>query len=174
MIDLDDFLFFLDEVLDAMVVIMEDLGDDLANTRPDIDAVNSPYVTLTHCLGVMEHWGGQVIAGRPGDRDREAEFTADGSVAALVAHARRARAQLAIDLTAFAPYDPPRGPLADAADTELPLGATQGGALVHLYSELAIHRGHIEICRDIVLSRRVPSATQRPAAQPDSRYRSTD
>jgi hypothetical protein len=171
MIDLDDFWFFLDEVLTAMVRIVEDLGDDLATTRPDIDAVNSPYVTLTHCLGVMEHWGGQVIAGRTSDRDRAAEFAADGSVAALVDRATRARAQLVVDLADFAPHEPPRGPLADDADAELPLGATQGGALVHVYSELAIHRGHMEICRDVLLSGAVPTATERAAAQPDSRYR---
>ena len=171
MIDLDDLLFFLDEALDAMVGIVEELGDDLANTRPDIDAVNSPYVILTHCLGVMEHWGGQVIAGRRSARDRDAEFAVDGPVAALVARAGRAREQLALDLTDFAADEPPRRPLTDDQDARLPLGATQGGALVHVYSELAIHRGHMEICRDIVVSGRVPSASDRATAQPDSRYR---
>jgi hypothetical protein len=29
----------------------------------------------------------------------------------------------------------------------LPLGRTQGGALIHIYSELAQHRGQMEICR---------------------------
>jgi hypothetical protein len=45
----------------------------------------------------------------------------------------------------------PRGALREK-DRELPSGRTQGGALVHIYEELAQHRGQMEICRDVLLS----------------------
>jgi hypothetical protein len=57
MISVDDYLLFLDEVLDHMVRIVTELGDELANQRPDVPDSNSPYAILTHCLGVMEYWG---------------------------------------------------------------------------------------------------------------------
>jgi len=169
MITTEDFLFFLDEVLDAMVRVVEGLGDELACRRPEIDSINSPYVTLTHCIGVMDYWGGQVIAGRETDRDRDAEFRASGVVADLVAQARDARTQLARDLEEMSPYEAPRGVVSDG-DASLPLGSSQGGALVHVYSELAIHRGHMEICRDLLLSRAVATITDPAVHQSDSRY----
>ena len=169
MITTEDFLFFLDEVLDAMVRIVEALGDELACRRPRVGSINSPYVALTHCLGVMEYWGGEVIAGRESNRDRDAEFRATGSVSDLVNWARRARNQLASDLEGIEPYEPPRGRV-NKNDASLPLGASQGGALVHIYSELAIHRGHIEICRELLLSPEVATVIDPAIPQPDSRY----
>jgi len=168
MISTEDFLFFLDEVLDAMVRVVEALGDELACRRPEIDSINSPYVTLAHCIGVMDYWGGQVIAGRETNRDRNAEFRASGAVADLVARARDARRQLVRDLERMSPYDAPRGVVSES-DASLPLGSTQGGALVHVYSELAIHRGHMEICRDILLSRSVATVSDPAVHQSDSR-----
>jgi len=169
MITTEDLLFFLDEVLDAMVRVVETLGDELACRRPEIDSINSPYVTLAHCIGVMDYWGGQVIAGRETDRDRDAEFRASGAVADLVARAQNARTQLARDLEWISPYEAPRGVVSES-DASLPLGSSQGGALVHVYSELAIHRGHMEICRDILLSCTVAMATDLAVHQSDSRY----
>ena len=64
MIDVDDFLYFLDEALEGMATVVTDLGDDLANRRLDLPGANSPYAVLFHCLGVMEYWGGAMVAGR--------------------------------------------------------------------------------------------------------------
>ena len=134
-----------------MVAIVGELGDELANARPDIPGANSPYVVLTHCLGVMEYWAGHVVAGRTIERDRDAEFRASGPVADLIERTRRQRAQLADDIAGLDPSAPPRGTEGlDPQDTELPLGRTQGGALIHLYEELAQHHGQMEITRDIL------------------------
>jgi hypothetical protein len=151
-ISVEDFLWFVDEALDGMVAIVEELGDERAAVPPDLPGANSAYALLTHCLGVMEQWGGHHIAGRPIDRDRDAEFVAQGSVADLVARTRRARAQLAVDLGTLEPARPLRQP-PDDEDIELALGRTQGGAAVHLYEELAQHRGQMELGRDVVLAR---------------------
>ncbi|HEX6567993.1 MAG TPA: DUF664 domain-containing protein [Acidimicrobiales bacterium] len=151
MISVDDLLWFVDEALDGMVAIVTELGDDLANRRPDVPGANSPYVVLHHCLGVMAYWGGHVVAGRTVERDRDAEFRASGPVDDLVTRARQARRQLADDLAALDPAAPPRAAL-PPDDAVLPIGRTQGGALVHIYEELAQHRGQMEATRDVLLA----------------------
>jgi hypothetical protein len=149
MISTEDYLWYVDEALDGMVAIVTELGDERANSRPDIPGANSPYVLLHHCLGVMEFWGGHVVAGRTVVRDRDAEFRARGPVDELVTRTRRARRQLAADLATAELAAPPRGAL-DHEDSALPIGRTQGGALVHIYEELAQHRGQMEGCRDVL------------------------
>ncbi|HEV7758790.1 MAG TPA: DinB family protein [Acidimicrobiales bacterium] len=153
MISVDDYLYFVDEALDGMVAIVTDLGDDLANRCLDVAGSNSPFAVLTHCLGVMDEWAGYLVAGRTIDRDRDAEFRARGPVHELVARTRAARWQLEQDLAHLDPAAPLRGTL-DPEDTSLPLGRTQGGAVFHLYEELAQHRGQMETCRDVLLATR--------------------
>lgn len=150
-ITVDDYLSYVRDALDGMVQVVTELGDDLANRRPDLPGANSPYVILTHCLGVMEYWGGQIVAGRRIERDRDAEFRAAGSVPDLVERTWRARERFEADIATAEPAAPPRGtPAPDVAD--LPLGRTQGGALLHIYEELAQHRGQLEGCRDVLLA----------------------
>lgn len=151
MITAEDYLWYVDEALDGMVAIVTELGDDLANRRPDVPDTNSPYVLLHHCLGVMEYWGGHVVAGRSIERDRDAEFRASGPVDELVARAHQARRRLAADIADLDPTAPPRGATAPD-DATLPVGRTQGGALIHIYEELAQHRGQMESCRDTLLA----------------------
>src|SRR5262245_15830553 len=128
MISTADYLFYVDLALDGMVEIVTDLGDDLANERPDLPGANSPFALLTHCLGVMEYWAGHVVAGRRVERDRDAEFRATGAVADLVTRTRAARQRLETDLEQLDPYAAPRGH-ARPEDAVLPYARTQGGAL---------------------------------------------
>src|SRR5580693_8553447 len=92
------FMWFVDNALDRMVVILRDLGDERANQRPALDGANSPYAILTHCLGVMEFWGGFSVAEREISRDRAAEFVAQGDVGELLSRVATARGQLEEDL----------------------------------------------------------------------------
>lgn len=149
MISVEDYLWFVDQALDGMIAIVTELGDEAANRRPDLPGANSPYVILTHCLGVMEYWGGGVVAGRPIQRDRDAEFRAAGEVAELVTRTRRARGQLQADMANLDPFAPPR---TARPGSSTPRNASQGGALIHLYEELAQHRGQMEGCRDVLLA----------------------
>jgi hypothetical protein len=150
-ISADDYLFYVGEALEGMIRIVTGLGDDLANRRPDVPGANSPYAILTHCLGVMEWWGGHVVAGRRVERDRDAEFRATGAVADLVERARQARRQLESDIGNLEPSAPPRG-TTRPEDAGLPLARSQGGALIHIYEELAQHHGQMEGCRDVLLA----------------------
>lgn len=149
MISGDDLLWYVDKALDGMVEVVESLGDDLVNRRPDLPGANSPYSIVFHCCGVIEWWGRQVVAGEPVDRDRPAEFRATGTVAELLERVRSVRAGFADDVAGAVPTDPPRGRVADVDRAE-PLGRTQGGALVHVLEELAQHRGQLELTRDLL------------------------
>jgi hypothetical protein len=151
MISVEDYLYFVDDALDAMVGIVTELGDDRANRHLDVPGANSPYALLTHCLGVLEYWAGELVAGRSVERDRAAEFTASGPAADLADRTRLAQQQLRADLTGFEGSAPPRG-TPRPGDANLPIGRTQGGALMHIYEELAQHRGQLEVTRDVLLA----------------------
>jgi hypothetical protein len=150
MIDRDTYLFFIDRALDQMVRIVTELGDDLANRRPDVPGANSPYALLTHCHGVMNFWAGALVAGRTVHRDRDAEFVATGEVADVVAGTRAAREQLGADLDAVTPGEPLHGtpPPSYQGPREV---LTQAGALQHVYEELSQHLGQMEVIRDAIV-----------------------
>lgn len=142
-------LWYVDQALDEMTAIVTALGDELASRRPELPGANSPYAILTHCCGVMEAWGGEMIAGRRVERDRAAEFQATGSVPALRAKVDAARARLRADLAGVDWDAPPRGAV-DPQDVDLPLGQSQGGVLLHIYEELSQHLGQMELTRDVL------------------------
>ncbi len=149
MLTVEDYLYFVDEALEGMIAVVTELGDEFANRRLDLGGANSPYAVLYHCLGVMEYWGGALVAGRSIERDRDAEFRASGLVAELVRRARQARRQLGADIADLEPLAPPRG-TPRPEDADLPLARTQGGVLLHIYEELAQHRGQMEVTRDVL------------------------
>ena len=151
MISKPDYMQFVDEQMEAMIRMVQELGDDLANRRLKAPGSNSPFVILTHCLGVMEYWGGHVVAGRPSERHRASEFAAEGEVGELVGRARAARAQLLQDVDGAEPSASPRS--AVDSDPDMPeITRTQGGALLHVYEELARHRGQMDVTHDLLQS----------------------
>ena len=166
---------FVDRAVDGMGAIVRDLGDELANQRPDLPGTNSPYAILRHSLGVMEFWGGQVVAGRSVARDRAAEFTASGPVADLLSAAGKGKRQFRADAAAAEPGSPPRGSHPGRRGDEMDL-RTQGHALLHVLEEVTQHHGQAELTRDLLMREggRVssgppgprPPAPPRPSAAP--------
>ncbi len=150
-IDSQDFLLFVDRALDGMVAILEELGDELANTEPNLPGANSPYAILFHCIGVTNYWIGTLLGGRDVPRDRPGEFTATGSVKGLSKRIQGLKMQIRSDLDGFN---------GTARLTSAPHGSyspipehdqwTQGMVLVHTYEELAQHHGQMELTRDIL------------------------
>ena len=147
----DDFLWFVDLALDEMVSILRHLGDDRANRRPDLEGANSPFAILTHCLGVMAFWGGFMVGGRTIERDRAAEFVADGEVEDLVQRAAAARAQLAVDMRRVDSMSAPPDILGPQ-DAGTPYARTRGGVLLHILEELLQHLGQMQISRDVLMA----------------------
>ncbi|MEV4174807.1 DUF664 domain-containing protein [Nonomuraea sp. NPDC049709] len=159
MITDDDYLYYVDRALNGMAGIVAGLGDQLANARPPFPGANSPYALLTHCLGVVSYWAGQLVAGREVTRDRDAEFAGTGLVGPLLDEVAVVRGRLADDVRAAVPGARLRGAPPAAflgPDREL----TQGAALLHVYEELAQHHGQMEILRDAILAGR--PAGERP------------
>jgi Protein of unknown function (DUF664) len=148
-IEVDAVASYVDRAVEAMADIVDDLGDELASTRPGLPGANSPYAILRHCLGVMEFWGGQVVAGRAVDRDREAEFRATGPAAGLIAAAQEAQRRFRADMVTADPKARPRGGHPVTAPDELEL-VSQGHALLHVMEEVCQHLGQMEITRDLL------------------------
>jgi hypothetical protein len=145
----DELISYVERAVDQMAGIVTDLGDDLANSRPALPGANSPYVILRHCLGVMEFWGGQVVAGRVVQRDRDAEFRASGPVAALVKVTKEAKEAFRADVATADPAAPPRGTRPGTGRDELET-RSQGSALLHVLEEVTQHLGHMELTRDVL------------------------
>ncbi|MTD52821.1 mycothiol transferase [Amycolatopsis pithecellobii] len=150
MLTTEEYLYFTDRAFDGMAAVLTELGDELANRRPELPGANTPYAIVTHCIGVVDHWAGRLVAGRPLERDRDAEFRASGKVADLLARIEEAKGRL----REYVAVAEPRAPLHEEAmpryrDTLI--GRTQGAALQHVYEELAQHHGQLELTRDVLL-----------------------
>ena len=158
-IEVDAVASYVDRAVEAMADIVGDLGDELANTRPGPPGANSPYAILRHCLGVMEFWAGQVVAGRPVDRDREAEFRASGPAADLIAAAQQAQRRFRADIVTADPTARPRATDPSMGQDELEF-VSQGHSLLHVMEEVCQHLGQMEITRDLL---------RQPPAPPSSR-----
>jgi hypothetical protein len=144
-----DYLWFAELALEQMTRIVDELGDELANTRPPLPGANSPYAILMHCLGLMEYWAGATVAGRSIERDRDAEFVASGDVATLCQRAEEARNRLRRDLSGLDPLATPGSVRPDPAEP-VPYSETKGAVLLHILEELFQHLGHMEITRDML------------------------
>jgi len=143
----EEHYWFVERALAGMLAIAEELGDAEVCARPDLPRANSAYGLITHCLGVMEYWAGHLVAGRPIERDRAAEFVATGTVAQLKTAVQEGLARFRADLATCEPTAPPRHP-ADSAFLGPQRELTQNGVLLHVLEELAQHHGQLEVLRD--------------------------
>lgn len=154
MITNDEYLYFMDRALKGMADIVGGLGDELANTRA-YDGANTPFALLHHCLAVVETWVGGFVLGRPVERDRDSEFTAQGQADELVRRVATIRSQMHLDVAAAEP----RAALRREPPAEFlgpPTKLTQGAALQHVFEELAQHHGQMETLRDVLVRTAVP------------------
>jgi hypothetical protein len=141
---------FINRALDGMLHIVELLGDARVNQRPAFPNANSPYVILAHCVGLTHNIMGAALAGRPYQRDRDAEFRAHGTVAEIWQAVRELQQQIQEDITHVQGDQPPVFPWRPRqSDME---GWNQGAILLQCYTELAQHHGHMEITRDVLMA----------------------
>src|SRR5215510_8758031 len=95
----EEFLSYINGALDGMVQTVEELGDERVNLRPNnMPNTNSPFVILTHCVGLAHYFIGTALAGRQVHRDRDAEFRAQGTVAEIRQAVRALQQHLSDDL----------------------------------------------------------------------------
>ena len=151
MITVEQYLDHCERALDAFAAICEELGDDLVSERLDgVPGSNSAFALVSHVVGVMAYWGSTVNRGVVVPRDRDAEFTATGTVDEALALLDAGRSRLRDDVRAAAPTETPANP--PRSDRHEVFTRTQGGVLLHVYEELAQHLGQLEVTRDLLLS----------------------
>ena len=147
---------FIDKAFGEMLAIATALGDERINRRPDLPGSNSPYVIITHCVGVTSHWLGTVVARRRNTRNRPSEFRAVGTIAQLHMAVAAALEQCHKDILLVG--NKALGDLTEAAGVgSLPtLGPgqqhTESDVLLLVYTELAQHLGQLELTRDTLLA----------------------
>ena len=145
----EEFLSYINAAFDGMLNIAEELGDERINQRPNnLANTSSPFVILTHCMGLTRYWLGTVIAGRQIQRDREAEFRAQGSVAELHQAVRQVQKEIQDDIKHVRGDQLSAFPAAVRPQHKT---WTQGHFLLQCYKELAQHHGHMELTRDVML-----------------------
>lgn len=145
----EDFLTFINQAFDGMLQIAEELGDERINLRPALPEANSPYVILTHCVGLTRYWIGEILAGRPSHRDREAEFRARGTLADIRQAVHDLQAQLAADIAQVQGDQPIAYPLSERHQHLE--DRRQGAILLQCYRELTQHHGHMDLTRDLLM-----------------------
>ena len=97
----DSYLAFCDDALDAYAVIARQLGDSRVNAVAlGVPGSNSAFALVAHVVGVMGRWGRTVNRGIVVPRDRDAEFTATGTVEEALALLESGRARLHEDVRA--------------------------------------------------------------------------
>jgi hypothetical protein len=152
MITVDEYLAYCDRALDAYAEIVTVLGDDLVNARPDgIPGSNSAFALVTHIAGMAARWGSTVNRGIVVPRDRDAEFTATGTLAEALAVVEATRTRLHDDARAASPREAPANPAFEADGTIS--YSTQGEVLLHVHEELAQHLGQLEVTCDALRAR---------------------
>lgn len=146
------FLPFMNGALDGMLNIAEALGDEQVNQRPnDMASTSTPFIILTHCVGLTRYWLGSVALGRPVTRDRDAEFSAKGTVADLRQAVQALQSELQDDIN-LVQFDQP-SPNPDAVRQAHMKTWTQGQFVLQCFKELAQHHGQMELTRDVMLGR---------------------
>lgn len=142
--------WYVDRALDQLLAHASSLGDGRINERPDLDGANSVFALVTHCCGVMERWGGEVVAGRSITRDRAAELVATGTLAQLQDLVAAQRRRWIDDLAGYDATARPVGPVRrEQGDPEV---ITQGHVVLHVVEELYQHLGHADLTVDLLRS----------------------
>ncbi len=146
----EEFLPYINGALDGMLQIVEALGDERVNLRPNnMPNTNSPFAILTHCVGLTRYFIGGALAGRQVPRDRDAEFRAQGSVAEIQQTVRALQQDMQEDLKHVHGDQPSAFP--EALRQPAQRTWMQGRFVIQCYKELAQHHGHMELTRDVIL-----------------------
>ena len=108
--------------------------------------INSLIILVIHLIGAERYWIGDVIAGEPSGRDREAEFKVKGlSEQELIQRLSNNEVfiQKALEPLALHQLEEERTSSRDGRSV------TIGWVLCHVLKHTALHLGHMEITRQL-------------------------
>lgn len=128
--------------------LIADLPPEALNWQP-MPGMNSIAVLIVHMTGAERYWIGDVAAGDPHERDRDAEFEPSGLDAeALIERLRASDEYIASAVNAFSLDDL----LAERTSPRDGETFSVAWALLHALEHTAIHVGHIQMTRQILES----------------------
>ena len=137
---------YLDHAFDGMRRVLDRLDDISVNQRPHGPTTNSVASLIVHCCELTPFWLDHVGLDRPSERDRDAEFRAESTVAALrdrLDHVQKRSHDMVGCLSSgqTATYHELRAflPGGDRSDTAI---------VLHVLEELYQHLGHMELTAD--------------------------
>ncbi len=140
----EEYLTTLDRCHSGILETVEGLPESALNWQPDPN-MNSIAVLIYHLTGAERFWIGDVVDQTPSGRDREAEFKVKN--VGLDVLRNRLDENLKYIRGALEKLS-----LADLAETRLARDGqtvTVAWALLHAIEHSGIHRGHIEIMRQL-------------------------
>jgi uncharacterized damage-inducible protein DinB len=146
-----DYLNNLQEFHDEIRTAIKGLPQEALDWTPEAE-INSLNVLVTHLSGAERYWIGDVIAGEPSMRDREAEFRVQGlSEQDLIQRLRLNEdfIQKALERLALQELEEPRTSPRNGRSV------TVGWALCHVLKHTALHLGHMQITRQLWEQRKI-------------------
>jgi uncharacterized damage-inducible protein DinB len=140
-----DYMKLLAELHADFEKTFEGLSVEALDWSPGKD-MNSLCVLVVHVVGSARFWVGEVAAGIPANRDRDAEFRASGMDEATL------KAKLAENLQFIHQTLEPLTPDSLAASRFLAArnqNVTASEAIMHALEHTALHVGHAQITRQL-------------------------
>jgi len=149
------FAVVLERIARDVMKQLDGLSDDILNRPVPLPDTNTLYVIATHLAGATEFWAVQMASGRDAERNRLAEFHAMGDGAALIARYERLIGLVhdALDHLPDAAMDaiPPQPPAEYRSTGGLGETLTLRDCLLHAVEHGALHQGHIQITRQLLV-----------------------
>ena len=140
-----DYLCNLEEIHDDIRKTITGLPLEALDWTPSPE-INSLAVLVTHLTGAEQYWIGDVVAGEPSGRDREAEFRVSGlrkdDLLAKLGEADRVARQALEEMSIQALEEKRISPRNGRE-------VTVGWAVVHALKHTALHAGHLQITRQL-------------------------
>src|SRR5262245_41250586 len=142
----------IDELARQALAQLEELPAEALNRTLALPETNSLYALATHLAGAGEFWTVTMVGGRDIPRERAAEFSATGTLEALRERYERWLGAMHEDLDALPNAELERvlivvGPRAWMDGNTL----TVRESLLHALEHTALHLGHIQLTRQILL-----------------------
>ncbi len=149
------FAVVLERIARDVMTQLDGLPDDLLNRPVPLPDANTLYAIATHLAGSTEFWAVQMASGRDVGRHRQAEFRAIGDGPALIARYERLIAAVhdALDTLSDTALDgiPPQPPAEYRSTGGLGETLTLRDCLLHAIEHGALHQGHIQITRQLMV-----------------------
>ena len=142
--ELDSYLQMIDDLRGQVRDLVADLSPEALNWRPieglEEHATNSLVVLTTHVAGAEHFWIAEVVGRRPSTRDRDAEFVAEVTDAAMLV--RRLEEVGAETRRVFASLDQDDlDGVREARGRTIPVR----WCILHVVDHTALHLGHMQL-----------------------------